>query len=152
MQVPSQIKGRADIWWKIKNGITKNNKIDNLTNLSYSLKKANRYFYRSYLAWSWRRLWGLRPDDWNYKVKWLKINSQHEHLLSFRATLPDVHVFNVAIGQPEIIDGINGVLMPCVDQVLVKFSKMWQNAKLGRAGTGTRLQNYMPKNTKFAIT
>merc|ERR1712083_112339 len=28
-----------------------------------------------------------------------------------------VHVFNVAIGQPEIIDGINGVLMPCVDQI-----------------------------------
>ena len=42
-----------------------------------------------------------------------------------------MHVFNVAIGQPEIIDGINGVLMPCVDQVLVKFSKMWQNTNTG---------------------
>jgi len=36
---------------------------------------------------------------------------------TIKATLPDVHVFNVAIGQPEIIDGINGVLMPCVDQI-----------------------------------
>ena len=45
--------------------------------------------------------------------------SNHLSLSSFRATLPDVYVFNVAIGQPEIIDGINGVLMPCVDQVLV---------------------------------
>ena len=60
-----------------------------------------------------------------------------------------MHVFNVAIGQPEIIDGINGVLMPCVDQVLVKFSKMWQNAKLGREGTGTRLQNDMPNQAKI---
>ena len=34
-----------------------------------------------------------------------------------RQSLPDVHVFNVAIGEPEVIDGINGVLMPCVDQV-----------------------------------
>ena len=31
--------------------------------------------------------------------------------------MPDVHVFNVAIGEPEVIDGINGVLMTCMDQV-----------------------------------
>ena len=53
---------------------------------------------------------------------------QSNYLSSFRATLPDVHVFNVAIGQPEIIDGINGVLMPCIDQVLLMIIKIKQQS------------------------
>ena len=40
-----------------------------------------------------------------------------------------MHVFNVAIGQPEIIDGINGVLMPCVDQVLLMIIKIKQQSR-----------------------
>jgi len=36
---------------------------------------------------------------------------------TIKQSLPDVHVFNVAIGEPEVIDGINGVLMTCMDQI-----------------------------------
>ena len=149
MQVPSQIKGRADIWWKIKNGITKNNKIDNLTNLSYSLKKPTDIS----IAVTWHGVGGVSGDcdQMIGTIKW----NDWKFILSILIFYLSGPLYLMCMCLMWQLVNPRSLMGSTESSCLALIRSWWNLAKCGKmqnwAGKvpGTRLRNDMPKKYKI---